>query len=581
MTIHRSRALAFACALIGLTCPFAQAQSLSLEQRARMIGRATFGATPAQLRQITNVSAWNSFVDQQLAASQNLTAGETQWIETNLGSETIPHPTAGMGGGGWSRGNLEKKQLYLGLVSDAQLREVMTQFWEMHFSTYLKGVAVNKSQIQTTGTYCNGWADYPGNGVGDDIAADFEWIENRRFRQNSLTTFRALLRTSFESPAMRLYLHTVNLFLGRLNEDYARELMELHTLGAFDLSGLPNYTNDSDIEEVTRLMRGFGIDTRTGNPLFCLEAHNNSALAPIGNFDIFSSPNISPGVSRFQFPVATPTSSQHVYDFLDHLVDQQSTKEFLCGKLIEFFIGRRAVGGVPDPLRNSLVAAWGNNGDLQAVLSILLKSTDYRTVDPSWHRVKNPLETALAQARALQGTLNSSATTSEAQSLTAMADLLDGAGQPLFGHPSPDGYPIQSQRQVGTSVYFARFDYAHLMFRNFAAPSSSTSPAVDNLSYDLMGLIQAEVVANGGQFSNAADVVTAVARLVTAGVMDVDLRARAERMLNTRVPVFGGGPPNPPAYVSQAWASSNVFDQEKKLRLVAAFLGLSPRALEK
>src|SRR5215468_4481726 len=119
------------------------------------------------------------------------------------------------------------RSLLRDLYSADQLREKMTWFWFNHFNVHLR-----KGDISAT--------------IGD--------YEENALRRNALGRFRNLLRATATHPAMLRYLDNAQNAKGHLNENYAREIMELHTMGVGS-----GYTQD-DVQELTRILTGVGVN---------------------------------------------------------------------------------------------------------------------------------------------------------------------------------------------------------------------------------------------------------------------------------------------------------------------------------
>src|SRR6202049_2709460 len=131
-----------------------------------------------------------------------------------------------------------KRQLMRALESPSQLREQMTWFWMNHFSVFS-----GKANIRWT------LAEY----------------EERAVRAHALGKFSDLVMATATSPAMLEYLDNAQSAAGKINENYARELMELHTLG---VSGGPSgstYTQ-SDVQELARVLTGAGLNLTDNTP---------------------------------------------------------------------------------------------------------------------------------------------------------------------------------------------------------------------------------------------------------------------------------------------------------------------------
>src|SRR5262249_41821476 len=125
-----------------------------------------------------------------------------------------------------------KRHLMRALYSPASLREQMTWFWMNHFSVY-----ADKASVRwTLGEY-----------------------EEHAVRVHALGKFHALVLATVKSPAMLEYLDNAQSAAGRLNENYARELMELHTLGVSGGASGSRYSQQ-DVQELARVLTGVGIN---------------------------------------------------------------------------------------------------------------------------------------------------------------------------------------------------------------------------------------------------------------------------------------------------------------------------------
>jgi len=125
------------------------------------------------------------------------------------------------------------RDLLRDLYSDDQLKEQMAWFWVNHFN-----VQAAKANLRAM--------------VGD--------YENAAIRPRALGRFRDLLEATLKHPAMLRYLDNADNAAGHVNENYARELMELHTMGVDS-----GYTQQ-DVQELARILTGVGIDPSPGDP---------------------------------------------------------------------------------------------------------------------------------------------------------------------------------------------------------------------------------------------------------------------------------------------------------------------------
>ncbi|MFQ5437116.1 MAG: DUF1800 family protein, partial [Anaerolineae bacterium] len=191
----------------------------------RLLNRAAYGPRPGDLAQVEAM-------------------GVEQWLEAQLHPDQIDDPAATLVERGLSLYQMDMSQLLVqepkdaaqeligatiarAILSKRQLYEVMVEFWSDHFNIYLR-----KHKLM------------PLLKLADDRDV---------IRPHALGKFRDLLFASAHSPAMLVYLDNIQNEKGHPNENYARELMELHTLGVHG-----GYTQ-TDVQELARMLTGWGV----------------------------------------------------------------------------------------------------------------------------------------------------------------------------------------------------------------------------------------------------------------------------------------------------------------------------------
>jgi uncharacterized protein (DUF1800 family) len=272
---------------------------------------------------------------------------------------------------------LQQAALLRAIYSRRQLYEVMVDFWSDHFSiSALKG--------------------------------DCAWlksIDDREVvRPHALGNFGDLLWASMRSPAMLIYLDNQENHAGNPNENYARELLELHTLG---VTG--GYTQ-RDVQEVARCLTGWTVDDRLfrGRFRFVPDRHDDGAKTVLGQA-------IPAGEGE--------RDAERVFELL---MAHPATPRFVARKL-----ARRLVADEPP---ETLVAAAAatfarTRGDITSVLRTILHSAEFAAAPP---KLKRPLHYVAGALRQLDA---------ETDGGPALLDSLAAMGQPLFQWPTPDGFP--------------------------------------------------------------------------------------------------------------------------------------------
>ncbi|HXP96691.1 MAG TPA: DUF1800 domain-containing protein [Telmatospirillum sp.] len=293
-----------------------------------------------------------------------------------------------------------------------QVREVMVDFWHNHFNV---------------------------NAAADTAVAVALPAYDRTIRTHALGNFRDFLEAIATSPAMLTYLNNRSSRAGNANENFGRELFELHSLGrdAY-LNGLYNRWKDvpgapkgqpagyidQDIYEAARAFTGWTIEDGAG-------LGGGQTLPATGRFtyvetwhDNYQKRVLATEFDPFQPPL---TDGRKV---LDLLASHPATARFLCTKLC-----RRLVADTPP---EALVAAatkvWTENrakpDQIKRVVAFIAKSPAMR--DGFGGKVKRPLELVASYARATG--INVTVT-------NGLLNELDGSGQRLFGWAPPTGHP--------------------------------------------------------------------------------------------------------------------------------------------
>lgn len=224
------------------------------------------------------------------------------------------------------------------LYAPGQLRERMVWFWFNHFNVHQY-----KANIRIL--------------VGD--------YEDHAIRPFAMGKFRDLLSATLHHPAMLRYLDNADNAVGHLNENYAREIMELHTMGVG--SGYAQ----SDVEQLARILTGVGIDFRPEDPK--LKPELMSQLFRQGAFE-FNPARHDYGDKTFLGHVIKGRGLAEVDEALDILCRQPATAKHISQKLATYFVS--------DNPPASLVAQMAQtfqktDGDITAVLSTMLHAPEF------------------------------------------------------------------------------------------------------------------------------------------------------------------------------------------------------------
>jgi len=293
-----------------------------------------------------------------------------------------------------------------------QLREIMVGFWHDHFNVDAYGA--------------------------EEVCVALPTYDRDVIRHHALGNFRQFIEAVATSTAMLYYLSNRSSRAGAANENYGRELFELHTLGRdaylndrYDrwrsvpgaLQGQPIGYIDEDVYESARSFTGWTVED--GTPL-----DGQRKLPLTGRFTYVESwhDGYQKRVLGHEFKEFAPAMSDG-RKVLDLVADHPATARFLCTKLC-----RRLVGDVPPNLVEAAIATWTKarraQDQIAQTVRVILLSPEFAASRAI--KVRRPLALVAAFARATRLDL-----TPNEQLWNAMAN----AGQRLFGWPQPNGLP--------------------------------------------------------------------------------------------------------------------------------------------
>jgi len=376
------------------------------------LNRLTFGPRPGDARQVKAI-------------------GLKKWIDLQLHPERIPEnplldaklktlDTLNMTGSEMVRKGMVRKlvardlaegKLLRAIYSNRQLDQVLDDFWFNHFNIFL-----------------------------DKGADRFMVTEYERgvIRPRVLGKFRDLLEATAKSPAMLFYLDNWQSVgpnapqpRGRkgsrgLNENYGRELLELHTLG---VDG--GYTQQ-DVTEAARCFTGWTIDQPQSGGTFVF----NKRVHDDGD-KVFLGVKIPAGGGQ--------SDGEKV---LDIVARHPSTAHFISRKLAMRFVADDPPSSLVDRMAQTFL---NTDGDLREVMQTMLKSKEFWSEGAYRSKMKSPLEMVASAVRALNGDVDSA---------FSLVNQVAQLGQPLYRKQEPTGYSNASQEWVNAGGLLARMNFA-------------------------------------------------------------------------------------------------------------------------
>ncbi|MDP9108056.1 MAG: DUF1800 domain-containing protein [Pseudomonadota bacterium] len=304
------------------------------------------------------------------------------------------------------------RSLLRDVYSSNQVQEQMTWFWMNHFNIHQ-----GKNNLRAL--------------VGD--------YEERAIRPHALGKFRDLLSATVHHPAMLRYLDNEQNAAGHINENYARELMELHTLGVN--SGY----SQRDVQELARILTGMGVNLTEKTPSIRRELQAQYLRQGLFEFN----PNRHDyGDKQFLGKTVRGRGLGEVDEAIDRLSRRPETAHFISRKLAQYFIGDEPSSGLVEQLSAEFLRS---DGDIAATLSMLFSSLEFER--SLGHQFKDPIHYVVSAVRLAyddKAILNAG----------PMLGWLNRMGESLYGRQTPDGYPMVESAWASSGQMSTRFEIA-------------------------------------------------------------------------------------------------------------------------
>ncbi|HKV07069.1 MAG TPA: DUF1800 domain-containing protein [Thermoanaerobaculia bacterium] len=397
--------------LEALRAPFSQ----STDPVAHLLHRATYGVRQGELEAARAMGA-QAWLDEQLDPesiddSELENAVEELFPSLGLSAPELIALSDEREDGGWENAlELKKAALYRAVFTKRQLQEVMVEFWTNHFSIY----------------------------HFKDVCADLKTVDDREvIRPRALGRFRDLLHASAKSPAMLYYLDNYANVADGPNENYGRELMELHTIGVD-----AGYTQ-RDVEEVARCFTGWTItiwegEGKDGLYRFDRTTHDEGPKTVLGTAISGGRPGHVDG--------------KKVLDLL--------ARHPACARFISTKLCRRFVADVPPASVVDKAAATfrATDGDIKAVLRTILTSDEFFAAADQ--KLKRPFELVVSALRTLGVRV-------EPAGIEQMIWPLYPLGQVPFEWEPPNGYPDVGGAWANTNGMLNRWNFASALVLNW------------------------------------------------------------------------------------------------------------------
>jgi uncharacterized protein (DUF1800 family) len=383
------------------------------EVESRLAGLRTVRLSPGDLIKHYQLppAARKEFAERKAALEDGATEEEVRRLRREVAQKYVGDME---GGARRVIDELQQAKVLRAIYSERQLDEVMIDFWMNHFNVY---------------------AD---KGEDKFLLGEFE---RRTIRPHAWGKFEDLLRATAESPAMLFYLDNwlssdPNARVPRkrgLNENYAREVMELHTLG------VDGGYSQGDVTEVARCftgwtIRGLGRGARGGrdpDPAFAFIAplHDRRDKTVLGQ------------------RIRSSGKSEGL-EVIHILATHHATARFISLKLARRFVSDDPPATVVDRAAETFRMT---DGDIRAVVTTIVTSPEFRSAEARSAKVKTPLEFVVSSVRAVGASVSSAAD---------LARRIGTMGMPLYRQQPPTGYKDTAEAWVSTGGLLARLNFA-------------------------------------------------------------------------------------------------------------------------
>ena len=385
-------------------------QAWGYDKAAHLLNRAGFGGTPVEI---------------EAAQKKGMTPFVHELVDVNLDSAHVPPPTWAkprdiremrMGARAAESPEMRKEKLRAirmmegenildlrrwwlerMMTTRAPLLEKMTLFWHGHFAT-----SVQKAR--------DGY---------------WMWLQNDTLRRNALGNFVTLTKKMSRDPAMMIYLDLQQSRREHPNENWARELMELFTVG------IGNYS-EQDIRESARAFTGYRVDLTTQQFRFAPFQHDGTPkifMGKTGNFD--------------------------GDDIIDILMKQPAAAQFIGRKIWRYFVEDEPAKEIVDAVANRIRA---HNYEMQPVLRDIFSSTEFYSDRVMRSQIKSPVQFLVQTSKLLE---------SELPPPFIAQNAMRQMGQILFAPPNVKGWD-GGKAWISTSTLFFRYNFANYLINGDA-----------------------------------------------------------------------------------------------------------------
>jgi uncharacterized protein (DUF1800 family) len=308
----------------------------------------------------------------------------------------------------------QRRRIIRALYSGNQLQEQLTWFWFNHFNVFQ-----GKEKVKL-------------------LVADYD---ESAIRPHVFGRFRDLLLATLMHPAMLVYLDNAQNAVGHINENYARELLELHTLG------VDGGYSQQDVQELARILTGVGVNLDSRQ--IKLPPRLRGYYVAQGLF-VFNPQRHDFGDKTFLHHRIPGRGFDEVAEVIDILCSQPATARFISTKLAVYFMGDDPPANVIQRMQNAFLAS---SGDIGHTLQAMFDSSEFWRDDYLGKKFKDPVQYVFSAVRlAYDGRMITN--------YKPVQNWLHALGEPLYGHQTPDGYGMRQKDWASAAQMTKRFEVA-------------------------------------------------------------------------------------------------------------------------
>ena len=298
------------------------------------------------------------------------------------------------------------------LYSPDQLRERMTWFWFNHFNVHQY-----KANLRLL--------------IGD--------YQRNAIRKHALGHFRDLLMATLRHPAMLRYLDNADNTAGHINENYAREIMELHTMG------VDSGYSQKDVEELARVLTGTGIDLNPETPK--LKPELQPLLVRDGAFE-FNPARHDFGDKVLLGKTIKGSGFAEIEQALDILCANPATAQHISREIAIYFVSDDPPMALTDRMAQTFMRT---QGDIASVLNTLFHSPEFAAALGT--RFKDPVRYVLSAIRLAYDD-------KVIVNTGPIQNWFNRLAEGLYNHQTPDGYAMVSSAWDSSGQMMTRFEIA-------------------------------------------------------------------------------------------------------------------------